>query len=75
MNFEVDEYFYLSGDEDCDVGLMCRKCDRGGAPIVFYTTNKNVTGYWTVEVIMAYSISELFAAGAKHLVWHRSQAS
>jgi hypothetical protein len=33
---KLDGLFRLSGDEDCGVGLDCRECDRGGAPVAYY---------------------------------------
>jgi hypothetical protein len=64
---DYDTYLYLMGDEDGDVGLQCRECDRGGLPVVFYTTNKKVTGYQDASVIVVHSILDLVMEGTNHL--------
>jgi hypothetical protein len=33
---DLDRSFRLVGDEDCGVGIDCKVCDRGGAPIAYY---------------------------------------
>lgn len=66
-----DEFFYLMGDEDTDVGLHCHKCDRGGAPVVFYTGDTRVTAYSASDVVVVHGITDLITAGKDHIEKHR----
>lgn len=72
MKLEIDKYFTLVGDEDGDVGLNCRVCDRGGAPIVFITTSA-YNPYENTDVVVVHQISEMFAPAAKHIARHRAE--
>lgn len=65
-----DEMFYLMGDEDTDVGVHCRVCDTGGLPVVFYTTDTNVTGYQSAAVVVVHTISDMMKAGSDHQATH-----
>lgn len=66
-----DEFFRLVGDEDCGVGLDCRLCDRGGAPIAYYPgISQPYPTTVAPDVIPADTISALFEAGQQHL-WDR----
>lgn len=33
----LDELLYLQGDEEADVSVQCRGCDKGGEPVIFYS--------------------------------------
>lgn len=61
-----DETFRLVGDEDCGVGLDCRLCDRGGAPIA-YLTHPDDRAYAGTDVQVVHTITPLLAAGEAHL--------
>lgn len=63
---DIDRYFYLMGDEDGDVGLGCRFCDRGGAPIV-YLSSTPYNPYENTDVILVREISDMMLAGARHV--------
>jgi hypothetical protein len=67
----MDRFVYLAGDEDGDVGVQCRLCDRGGAPIIFYTipeTNHNP--YKDTDVVLVHSIVDLLDETIKHIQTH-----
>lgn len=67
----MDERLWLQGDEDCGVGLQCRTCDRGGAPIAYHLGGGN--GYpEDSDVVNVDSITALFDAGRQHLVERHS---
>jgi hypothetical protein len=65
----LDEHLWLSGDEDCGVGINCRICDRGGAPVAYYEGIS--TGvYAGADVETVSTISALISAGERHLAQH-----
>jgi hypothetical protein len=62
----LDRRFRLVGDEDTGVGIDCRDCDRGGAPIAYLP---GVTGDAYPNdhgVIVVETISALLAAADEH---------
>lgn len=65
---DFDEQFRLVGDEDTDVGLHCRFCERGGAPVAFYSTNPDAHHYWKHidDMIIVDTITKLLQAGITH---------
>lgn len=70
----LDEVLYLQGDEDGDVGVQCRRCyDRGGLPVVFYTTNHENTAYQNNRdrVAIVHSITGLLVESLDHLDNHK----
>lgn len=62
----VDELLWLSGDEDCDVSVQCRGCDKGGEPVVFYTTH-GTNPYDKARVPTARTIAELADLMVRHV--------
>ncbi|MEV7013292.1 hypothetical protein [Streptosporangium sp. NPDC051022] len=61
----IDARFQLIGDEDCGVGLHCRRCDRGGLPVAYYAGLCDpYDGDPTVESVTA--IFGLLAAADRH---------
>jgi hypothetical protein len=62
----LDQVLRLSGDEDCGVGLDCRLCDRGGAPIAYYSWPGDRT-YEGTDVVRVQTITALLSAGREHL--------
>lgn len=62
---DLDDTFRLSGDEDCGVGLDCRLCDRGGAPIAYYVGIDD-SAYEGTDVIVVRTIADLLGAGEQH---------
>lgn len=73
MKLEVDQYFYLTGDEDGDVSLNCRVCDC--EPIVFYTSDPKTTYYANTNTVIVYTISDMFAPASKHIARHRAEGT
>lgn len=71
MAQSLDEYFYLVGDEDTNVGLQCKSCDRGGLPVVYYTTNPKDDSYKDDDVVIVNSIQELVDQGSLHMLEHQ----
>lgn len=65
-----DAEFRLVGDEDCGVGIDCQVCDRGGAPVAYYTWPGNHV-YENTDVKVVHTISALFAAARGHMLDHR----
>jgi hypothetical protein len=62
----IDELLYLQGDEDCDVSVQCRGCDKGGEPVIFYTQfGRNP--YDEQRVPTARTIAELFSLMNRHV--------
>lgn len=35
----LDDLLWLQGDEDADVSVHCRGCDKRGEPVIFYSTH------------------------------------
>lgn len=62
----LDKYFYLLGDEDGDVGLQCRECDRGGLPVVHYS-GAGSNPYPKTDVVFVMRIGRLLDAGLAHI--------
>jgi hypothetical protein len=63
---EVDQFLYLQGDEDCDVSVQCRGCDKGGEPVIFYTRfGKNP--YDEQRVSTARTIADLLSLMNRHV--------
>ncbi len=65
----LDQVCYLQGDEDSGVGINCRICDRGGAPIAYYTHPDDRTWNGT-DVQVVFTIAELIEAGDRHKLQH-----
>jgi hypothetical protein len=64
---ELDELLYLQGDEECDVSVQCRECDKGGEPVAFYTRfGRNP--YPEDRVPTAGTIDELYRLMNRHVV-------
>jgi hypothetical protein len=63
----IDELFSLCGDEDTGVGLHCRTCDRGGAPVA-YLCPQGTRNPWArdADVAEARGIVSLLAVGRTH---------
>jgi hypothetical protein len=66
MRPEVDDLLWLAGDEDGDVSVQCRGCDKGGEPVVFYSTHGS-NPYDEVRVPMARTYSEMIRLSHLHL--------
>lgn len=62
-----DATLRLVGDEDSGVGLDCRLCDRGGAPIAYYSHPDDRT-YQGTDVVITHSVTALLNAGQSHLL-------
>lgn len=63
----LNEVMRLVGDEDCGVGLDCRLCDRGGAPVAYYQHPADHFGYEGTDVVRVHTIMALLYAGQRHL--------
>jgi hypothetical protein len=70
----VDGLLYLQGDEDCDVSVQCRGCDKGGEPVIWYTVTPGLPGYAPTpnpydeaRVWTAHTTAELFALMVRHV--------
>lgn len=64
----LDDVMRLVGDEDCGVGIDCRICDRGGAPIAYYA---GISPAWlSTDVIVVDTITDLIEAGTHHAKSH-----
>ena len=53
----LDDVMRLVGDEDCGVGIDCRICDRGGAPIAYYQHPPTTGSATTAPASSAYTPS------------------
>lgn len=62
-----DETLRLVGDEETGVGLDCRLCDRGGAPVAYYPPHPGDCAYEGTDVQAVQSITALIEAGQQHL--------
>lgn len=66
---DFDSTFRMVGDEDGDVGLNCKICDRGGMPVVHYTSTKtSYAPYAGTDVVIVDTINDMIVKGTKHLV-------
>lgn len=65
----LDDVMRLVGDEDCGVGINCRVCDRGGAPIAYYTSPDDLA-YQGTDVERVHTIAALVEAGQRHAAAH-----
>jgi hypothetical protein len=68
----LDELFRLVGDEDCGVGINCRVCDLGGAPIAYYDGGLGQP-YPTAQapdVVPVDTIEALLSAALDHRTTH-----
>jgi len=66
-----DDHLLLMGDEDGGVGINCRTCDRGGAPIAYYEPYPGgPASYVGTDVVIVDSIEDLIAAGRAHAAGH-----
>lgn len=65
----LDELFWLAGDEECGVGINCRVCDRGGAPIAYYTHPSDRV-YQGTDVKVVHTIAALISAAEEHAADH-----
>jgi hypothetical protein len=63
----LDQHLRLVGDEDCGVGVNCRSCDTGGAPVVWYAGYGLDNPYPEAEVPTANTIGELVDLGLQHV--------
>lgn len=70
-----DDAFYLMGDEDTGVGLNCRICDRGGLPVVYYTSSDDDKTYAKTDVVVVHTIIAMISGGMEHLDKHRRSGS
>lgn len=70
----LDDSFRLVGDEDCGVGLDCRTCDRGGAPIAYYDAGlgQPYPTKLAPDVVPVDTIDALLDAGQQHLRTHHA---
>jgi hypothetical protein len=66
----LDDVMRLVGDEDCGVGIDCRVCDRGGAPIAYYQHPDDRFGYDGTDVERVHTIDALIDAGRRHAATH-----
>lgn len=67
----LDELFRLVGDEDCGVGINCRICDRGGAPIAYYAgLDQPYPTELASDVVPVDTIAALISAAEKHAAVH-----
>lgn len=62
----ADERYWLVGDEDCGVGIQCRVCDTGGAPIAYLG---DAAAYAHTGVAVVQSIKDLLTTADAH-GWH-----
>lgn len=62
----LDELLYLQGDEDCDVSVQCRGCDKGGEPVIFYSQFGS-SPYDEARVPLVRTVDELFKRMYRHL--------
>lgn len=63
---QIDAGFWLAGDEDTGVGLNCRDCDRGGAPVAYLVGISS--GYPEgSDVVNVKTIAALLDEGVRHL--------
>ncbi len=70
----IDEVFWLSGDENCGVGLHCRTCDREGLPVAYY---QGISTFYVncEDVVTVHTIVGLIDAGEAHAAsCHRKAA-
>lgn len=65
----LDDVMRLVGDEDCGVGVDCRVCDRGGAPIAYYAGIDD-RAYEGTDVEVVHTITALIEAGQHHAASH-----
>ncbi|HEY3259972.1 MAG TPA: hypothetical protein VGJ95_06825 [Pseudonocardiaceae bacterium] len=63
----MDEILSLRGDEECGVDMVCRLCDTGGRPVVYYVGYGVPNPYPVAEVPSASTITELVALGEQHI--------
>lgn len=66
----LDEHLWLCGDEDGGVGINCRICDRGGAPVAYYEPYPMRPSYEGTDVERVSTIIALVSAGRRHLEQH-----
>ncbi len=64
----LDDVMRLVGDEDCGVGIDCRICNRGGAPIAYLAGIS--PAYLGTDVMLVDTISGLIEAGRRHAESH-----
>lgn len=81
MDPEIDTYFYMMGDEDGGVGLRCRFCNRGGAPVVYITPDlfgaewENTNVIVVNDIITVNNIINALAHATKHIERHRIEGN
>lgn len=69
----LDELFRLVGDEDCGVGINCRLCDRGGAPVAYYAgLDQPYPTALAPDVVPVSTIGALLIAALDHRSDHHS---
>lgn len=62
-----DDFFWLVGDEDCGVGINCRVCDRGGAPVAYYAgISQPYPTAAAPDVVPTDTVAGLFATAVSH---------
>jgi len=67
---ELDQAFTLmGGSEDIGVGLHCRTCDLGGAPVAYYVVLADIYDD-RPDVVSVGTIAGLLQAGTDHLARH-----
>jgi hypothetical protein len=69
----LDDLLRLQGDEDGGVGLICRRCDRGGAPIAYYTAHGELSPYADGPVKLVTRMAALLQAACAHLLEDHGQ--
>jgi hypothetical protein len=62
----LDSRFYLSGDEDCGVGLGCGDCWDGGRPLAYYDRGGGSPYKDDAFVEDVTTISGLLAVATRH---------
>lgn len=64
---DLDQQYYMMGDEDAGVGLHCKVCDRwrGGQPVA-YLTARGDRSYEGTDVMIVYSIAGLLRSASIH---------
>lgn len=65
IQLPLDAEYWLQGDEDGGVGLQCKLCDRGGAPVALLTTHGD-RSYAGTDVVMVYTIADPLEAARTH---------
>jgi hypothetical protein len=69
----LDDKMRLEGDEDCGVGIHCRTCNTGGAPIAYYAgLNQPYPTTTEPDTTPVDTITALLEAGEAHASQHHA---